>query len=46
MLQHMRKELTRLLEQKIENPHEHLIDNATGKRIISTITDIITKSTT
>lgn len=46
MLQHMRLELNSLLEKKIENPHEHLINNAEGKRIISTITDIITKSTT
>lgn len=46
MLQQMRLELNELLAKKIENPQEHLINNAEGKQIISAITDIITKSTT
>lgn len=44
MLQQIRLEFSKLLEQKIENPYLDLIEHNTGNRIISTITDIISRT--
>lgn len=44
MLQHMRREFTKLLEEKIENPYLNLASHKTGKQIISTMVHILKKT--
>ncbi|EZA52393.1 Putative ATP-dependent RNA helicase DHX57 [Ooceraea biroi] len=43
ILQRLRKELTKLLEQKMQNPLLNILSHQQGKRIIDVIVQIITK---
>lgn len=44
LLQHIRIELAKLLEQKMQDPLLNLLNHQEGKQIIRTIVNVITKT--